>query len=724
MTSEGFSAVRQRSEQVAAVLREIGALIGAADGTASDAPSAGLGMLSEAAAITRRARDTEQGIFKLLVLGRFKNGKSTLLNAMLGDRVLPASAVPATAIITMLVHGESPDVEVYRTSSEEPLTYSAAEFREQFKLTLEDQETLRRNRVVDRFRDIEYAQIECQHPFCANGVRLVDAPGLGEAVSRARVATNFLQQAHAVIFVLDATAILGQEEKQFVEAHLAPLADAAQNVFFVVNRIDLVDERDAEELRTWVFTTLKPRFATAEGDVDLDLGRRRVFFLSARDALEARLERPVNLIALEASGLPALEREIEHFLTGEERVRAELGAPFQAALQVVAEACHRITRAKVALDAPLQELERRRIETEQRLEVLSQDRRRVEQTVLRFGEIVGRRVYNDLVKYVEEMRSAWPQEAGLAGGGERLLHLDDVSNEDLMKVVASSTRDSVRKHIMDVIQGQVDEYLRLKFEQWGERVPAVIQPDIDLMVEEVRRQVEDFAIELDRIDELFAAGEVSSDAGRILGELGRDHGVRTALSLMTLMLEDLGRSTGAFGSGEWGSFVRWLIGHAVVGWAVVIVFGMFALPFFLAAEFFLIQRPTDKLKQIILAKTGEQIHADLQKAIAARREEIRARTDAQFQQIAGSVTKVLQTQIDEMRLEQDRIIRQKQDQRFSIEQEKRRLDAIQERLLELLDRISIAARGQGLDGPERDAITSGRASDMLMPPVQAGSGVL
>ncbi|MGI8972457.1 MAG: dynamin family protein [Dehalococcoidia bacterium] len=112
MRYEGFAAVRQRSQRIASALREFALLIGeprlqSLTLSTGEGVLPGLGMLSEAKTIEQRATDAERGVFKVLVLGRFKNGKSTLLNAMLGARVLPTSAVPATAIITVLVGGNS-----------------------------------------------------------------------------------------------------------------------------------------------------------------------------------------------------------------------------------------------------------------------------------------------------------------------------------------------------------------------------------------------------------------------------------------------------------------------------------------------------------------------------------------------------------------------------------------------------------------------------------------
>src|SRR6266496_5957573 len=49
---------------------------------------------------------TEQ--FNLVVLGQFKRGKSTLINALLGADLLPTAVVPLTSIVTIIQHGPEP----------------------------------------------------------------------------------------------------------------------------------------------------------------------------------------------------------------------------------------------------------------------------------------------------------------------------------------------------------------------------------------------------------------------------------------------------------------------------------------------------------------------------------------------------------------------------------------------------------------------------------------
>ncbi|MBV9279049.1 MAG: dynamin family protein, partial [Chloroflexi bacterium] len=425
--SVGYDAAHLRSEAAAGVLRDMALLIGepspdpiALETGGELAP--GLGFREDAAALAVRARDLSQGLFKIIVLGEFKNGKSTLLNGMLGSKVLPAKAAPATAIITVLVYGDDPRVAVYesgaslnRRSRREPRLVSWEDFVREFQLSRQDQETLQDHGTVDRFRHVEYAQIECHHPICASGVKLIDSPGLGEHISRTRVATNFLKQSQAVIFVLNATRILTQDERDFIDNVLG--RGRLNHVFFVVNRINQVDEADAEEIRRWVERGLMPHFLDEHGAFDRDFYERRVFFVDARGALDAAAD-SADEARREATGVPALERELERFLTTDEKIAAALQSTVQFLQPVVRQACRRIAQEKAALDQPLEELERRRAEAERQLQALGTRKHEIERTILLFGETVKQKVYSDLRAFVDEMHETWPEDA------RRLIDLD------------------------------------------------------------------------------------------------------------------------------------------------------------------------------------------------------------------------------------------------------------------------------------------------------------
>jgi ribosome biogenesis GTPase A len=254
----------------------------------------GLGMTTEARFLLERAEKLRQGIFTLLVMGEFKHGKSTLLNAMLGAKVLAARNLPTTAVICVLVYGEKQEVAIYEDRQAEPRMVDWQTFSREFHLTEKDIETLNETGYIDRFAHIRYAQVECRHQFCEHGVRLIDSPGLKENISRTRMALQFCQESDAVVYLLLATQILSDDEKALIDTMLGP--GRLENVFFVVNKCDAVDDEDElNELKRWVGTSLGHHFLTESGKFDQDFYDRRVFFISARKALQGRTEQPNDI---------------------------------------------------------------------------------------------------------------------------------------------------------------------------------------------------------------------------------------------------------------------------------------------------------------------------------------------------------------------------------------------------------------------------------------------
>ena len=136
----GYESLKQISETVANALQDISVLIGQPQQRPVTLVTGGqivpgLGLVNDAANLATRAKDMGQGVFKVMVLGEFKRGKSTLLNAILGQKILPAKATPATAIITVLVYGGGEEVMVYEAGQETPRNLSWQAFKSNFQLT-------------------------------------------------------------------------------------------------------------------------------------------------------------------------------------------------------------------------------------------------------------------------------------------------------------------------------------------------------------------------------------------------------------------------------------------------------------------------------------------------------------------------------------------------------------------------------------------------------------
>ena len=115
------------------------------------------------------------------VLGQFKSGKSSLLNAVLGEAVFPVGALPVTAVVTRAAAGPERVVRVTRLdgSVEEVAPARLADF-----VTEAGNPGNRR----------QVARVDVLTPALADlpGVRLVDTPGLGSVFTHNTEATRAL----------------------------------------------------------------------------------------------------------------------------------------------------------------------------------------------------------------------------------------------------------------------------------------------------------------------------------------------------------------------------------------------------------------------------------------------------------------------------------------------------------------------------------------------------
>ncbi|MEM9008714.1 MAG: dynamin family protein, partial [Cyanobacteria bacterium P01_F01_bin.86] len=81
--------------------------------TVSRETSGQLGLAPQIQQVRTVKESLSQGTFRLLVLGDMKRGKSTFLNALLGERLLPSDVNPCTAVLTLIKYGAEKQVTIY-----------------------------------------------------------------------------------------------------------------------------------------------------------------------------------------------------------------------------------------------------------------------------------------------------------------------------------------------------------------------------------------------------------------------------------------------------------------------------------------------------------------------------------------------------------------------------------------------------------------------------------
>jgi GTP-binding protein EngB required for normal cell division len=229
--------------------------------------------------------------FNLVVLGQFKRGKSTLINALLGADLLPTAVVPLTSIVTIIHHGPEPRAVVSFLDGrtlEVPVSDIATFITE-----------------PENPKNIKgVAQVEVSFPsgFLLDGVRLVDTPGVGSVfASNTGTTCDYLPEADAAIFLLAADQPISQAELEFLHT----IRQYAAKFFFVLNKIDYLGER---ELRESMAFSARVIAESLESEVVIHP-------VSARTALLTRLES--DAARLQESRLPAFERVLSEFLLRE-----------------------------------------------------------------------------------------------------------------------------------------------------------------------------------------------------------------------------------------------------------------------------------------------------------------------------------------------------------------------------------------------------------------------
>jgi hypothetical protein len=248
---------------------------------------------AEVAALTERLGE---GRFFVACVGQFKRGKSTLLNALVGDPVLPTGVAPVTTVVTVLRHGAQRRARV---------RLAGAEWREIDVAQLTAYVTEAQN--PENAKGVDAAEVFVPSPLLASGMCLVDTPGIGSVFAGNTQATReFVPHVDAALVVLGADPPISGDELALVEG----VTQYTAHLVFVLNKADRLSPAELAEARGFTERVLVERLRHPP---------ERFFEISAVERLAGAPTR--DWIALERA-LEALAHESGRTLL---RVAAERG---------------------------------------------------------------------------------------------------------------------------------------------------------------------------------------------------------------------------------------------------------------------------------------------------------------------------------------------------------------------------------------------------------------
>ena len=223
--------------------------------------------------------------FRVAVIGDFSQGKSTLLNALLGEEIQPVRAIPCSGTLSVLKYGDRKRVICrYRDGSEQEIAVEDY----QKKAAISKEAAL--NNRSEELLNSNIAEIIFEHPnlsLCRNGVEIVDSPGLNEHPDRTRVTEELLKETDAILFMTNANKLLTQGERDIIIRIKEREGDRPlENLFLVVNFMDNLDsDEDREDVQIAANSIIK------DGSIT---GKDRIHFVSAKSALKATLSNTSN----------------------------------------------------------------------------------------------------------------------------------------------------------------------------------------------------------------------------------------------------------------------------------------------------------------------------------------------------------------------------------------------------------------------------------------------
>ncbi|MDP2345588.1 MAG: dynamin family protein [Deltaproteobacteria bacterium] len=169
----------------------------------------------------------------LVVLGEFNRGKSTLVNALIGEAFLPMDIVPTTAVIWAVEQGPTKSAVAVRVDGREQA------------VPLDQLQRLNADGDLPP-EGLRYMRVVIPKVATGSDVVVIDTPGVNDInEQRAEVTYGFLANADAAIFVMDASSPVTKSEAQFLKGQV--LDASLDRIVFVLNKTDRLDEGELED---------------------------------------------------------------------------------------------------------------------------------------------------------------------------------------------------------------------------------------------------------------------------------------------------------------------------------------------------------------------------------------------------------------------------------------------------------------------------------------------
>ncbi len=604
-----------------------------------------------------RAR-VQQDNFKVFVMGEFKRGKSTFINALLGEKVLPAYAIPCTAIINEVKWGNQPRAILHHLPSPDGLVAPPRDI----PVTDIDQYVVIKESKPGHFGGTEvvytnpYEKVELFWPLdiCHDGVECIDSPGLNEDIQRQEITLEYLKTVDVVLFVIACDFPVARSETQVIEM----IKDAGHEyIFFICNRINMIAPEEQGMVMNRCISMLAP--STKEGE-------RNVFFINARGALEAR--RAGDIVQLEQSNVPVLEEKLKTFLATQ-RGRIKLLRPALELRGSIREAERTLPDREKLMHIDLSKIQERYTKATEELRQLEDIRNQIYHRLMNFRtetrQIVfdaASRFYTDAADQVESWVESYEIQTKIK----------------IYEVLSQSARERVVEEVTAYLTGQV----KSQYDSWK---TATFEPLLEGRLANLGRELDEKTkqfvdnLEQVRVDLVADSLNISTEAANQerVTILSRILGVAGGFLIGDISSMALGA---VFGFNE---MLKSLLPQMAIAVAVVAIVGwnpIILIPALLFGGGIQAFIRNNSINKKIRDAVGKEYAQKLRENRADLAGKIADAVDKKLEDIQSALSRGLGLELQNVRDQAESIIRLKQQEQSKVDQAILELKAIQSKL--------------------------------------------
>lgn len=295
--------------------------------------------------------------FSIGVTGVMNAGKSTMLNALLGQEVLGTAVVPETANLTLLRYAKEPSacVNFWTQAEWDAIEQSASSlssmeafvretkehFGAQFSTFITEEgksesvalESLRHYTSAKssdkKCNLVKSVSLNTNLALLENGVMIVDTPGLDDPViQREEITLQYLNECDVLIHLMNAAQAATQKDVDFILDAL--LYRKVAQLLIVITRIDAISESELQEVIAYTKQSISKRLEEHNKSALLDDVIAKLSFIpiAGKLALWHKLGEAQKALALgyslEKTGMPRLESYLHELLFGQESAKAKI----------------------------------------------------------------------------------------------------------------------------------------------------------------------------------------------------------------------------------------------------------------------------------------------------------------------------------------------------------------------------------------------------------------